>query len=354
MKKIIKSSNSAPQFLDDSINGELRNAINSSAVFYKDEKEKLNWNFLCALMDRIDSCVAFLNRFNPTSSEENFIIFITFSNMIVDGVYNMFKTLNMADPLQSDTSCFSNKGINSDATDDEFFSYLRSLSFAHPLDSNRHPKYIRSGEIQFSPFVIAGNSAYSPNIGIRVYSSIDLEGSHDMTFSFSELEKYIQKKHSLLSHATKWVQGRLESHNLEWAKRKVNRSLTPVGVLNDVLEILKSRYNEWQIYDVEAAISYLSVEITFSENDAPVQKYRDAILKSIPQLCDIVDSLDDEGFNECEFLEVLHPRPKELRQGANYQLEKIFTKLNRKADDYQFGLQQLEAFNKNLAHKYII
>jgi len=354
MEEIVKPNNFDLIFLDDEIIRNLREELNSSAVFHQDSKELLNWNFFCALMDRIDSCVNFLNRFEPVSSEENFITFITFGNMIVDGVFHMFKILDMIDPSKNDSTCFSNKGIKGNATDDEFFRYLRSLSFAHPLESSRHPKYIEKKEIQFSPFVIAGKSAYYPKVGVRIYSSKNPKNLNDMTFPFSELSAYIQKKYNLISYATNSIRDRLVFYKTEWAKRKVNRSLMPIDTLKDALEILKSRYNEWQIYDIETAISYLSIDITFKENYAPVQLYRDAIIDSIAQLCDIIDSLDDDKFNECEFLELINCRPRKLHQGGLYQLEKIFTYLNKNdIYNYDFALEQLKSFNKNLAHKYV-
>ena len=61
-------------------------------------------------------------------------------------------------------------------TDDEFFEYFRSLSFAHPAETNRQ-KFKRPDEVQYSPWVIVNRDVVELKgckytVGVRIYTSL--------------------------------------------------------------------------------------------------------------------------------------------------------------------------------------
>ena len=69
------------EFLHPELNKRLRKVINSSPIF-QEGKLRGNFNLLCAAMDRIDTCVAYLNKHsNFPRTEEDFIIFLMFAAM---------------------------------------------------------------------------------------------------------------------------------------------------------------------------------------------------------------------------------------------------------------------------------
>ncbi|MFT9057616.1 MAG: hypothetical protein ABF449_13610, partial [Ethanoligenens sp.] len=156
------------EFLDTSLCKEFRKAINESPIWSHEECYKEHYNLFCAVMDRIDSCTDYLNRHSDTpGTETDFLVFLMFGCMVLDAVkqvlgqlglpyefiaqdkassYQYFKEYCTDYPLElKDELC---------PTDDKFFEYFRSITFAHPFETNR-PKFFQKGEIQYSPWVIA-------------------------------------------------------------------------------------------------------------------------------------------------------------------------------------------------------
>ena len=74
-----------PMYLDDDLIGELREAIMSSPIFWRNENYLSFYNQVCAVMDRLSTAVNYVNkhRYYP-KNEEKFICFMAFSCMIVD------------------------------------------------------------------------------------------------------------------------------------------------------------------------------------------------------------------------------------------------------------------------------
>lgn len=72
-------------YLNPDICKNLREAVNSTPIFSHDKKYMAKYNLICAIMNRIDSCVNKLNTYSDyPDSEEDFIVFLTFGCMIVD------------------------------------------------------------------------------------------------------------------------------------------------------------------------------------------------------------------------------------------------------------------------------
>lgn len=77
----------------------------------------------------------------------------------------------------------------------------------------------------------------------------------------------------------------------------------------------------------------LECPVTSVENEAAVKAYKDNIIAHILELCDWVDSLQDDE-NEPNFFKAVSGYPKDLHDGAGYQLEKIFGYLDDDIIDY--------------------
>lgn len=156
-------------YLDKSLINEFRNTINSSPVFYSENELKDNWKFMCAIMDRVDRCVDFINDFNIAriNSEASLITFLSYCCILNDSISQLFSfTLkdfdeasvkNQSRFFKEDYQRFMNEydstcSITS-CSDDKFFEFLRSITFAHPLDTNR-PKFMKKDDKLCSPRVV--------------------------------------------------------------------------------------------------------------------------------------------------------------------------------------------------------
>lgn len=346
------------------------------------------------MMDRVQSCVAYLNATNKDNfeTEEEFINFLNYCCIIQDAVRELLKQNCIPYPFEKSSEFLQdiyNEFMKlyvedrpeysipeTPPTDDKFFEFLRSLTFAHPLETSR-AKFIEKGETLYSPFVLVSRygglyrNIKNP-VGLNIYSN-KVENIMHLWFSLDTLKAYINSRYVLLNYAKQWVHKTIKDFEYEWSKRKVNRNLPPIEILKDIREILSLRYRE--TYEIDEAMLMLECPVSNKENENIVNRYKQNIIKYIPQLCDWIDSLQDEKCYPENFFTAVSGYPKEMHEGAHYQLEKIFSYLHddvidfdrymrnreyylRTANDsklsnFEWGLLQAEFFFKEFGGQYI-
>lgn len=349
-------------FLNPDVYREFRNAFNETPLFMYNEEYKTCFNLFCAVTDRLESCIEYLNGHAETpKTEEDFLSFVMFSCMVLDAVKHVLKQLDIEkfDKIDYFQNICLSKPLNIEKhkcpTDDKFFEYLRSIMFAHPFETNR-PKFFMKHEIQYSPWVIANNPAtkfrgIKDGVGVRIYSN-KFDEIKDLIFSFDVLKKYIKSQYLLLDLATEKVKEIVSLKEIEWKKHKINRSLDFLDILKEIKDILKLRHEEY--YDVETVIRYMGCKNTLKENLTSVERFKQGIIEIIPDLCDAIDSLNYEMATE-KLDYILHQRPWKMHSMANYQLGKIYCDLNETqiVSKREWALEQVELFSKEFAKKWV-
>ncbi|MDR5659875.1 hypothetical protein RH915_10275 [Serpentinicella sp. ANB-PHB4] len=358
------------EFLDTELCENFRKAINEEDIFIYDKEYKEHYNLICAVMDRLDKSVSYLNKnANPPKTEESLLFFIMYSCMILDAVKQLLKSLDIPNVYsvknKDSYTFFKEVCINAPLsipeddcpTDDKFFEYFRSLSMAHPFETSR-PKFFRKNEIQYSPWVIT-NSALSglrgvnDGIGVRIYSN-QFEETQDLMFSFNILKEYINSRFILMKEATEKVYQIIYNKRTEWKKEKVAIDLSPIVTLENIVEMLENRYQDSSI--VELAIKILNCTLTEQTNMNIVLKYQKHITDLIPDLIDAVEELDYEKLSNI-LGSILYAQPKISHKMLHYQLEKIFSYLNdgdELSTNYACGIKQVQAFSNEFAKKWVI
>jgi len=338
----------------------LREVINKTNIFIKDEKESKKFNLICSIMDRFDSTVKYINDNSDVPKTENDLIkFMMFSSIIKDGINYILKILNIE--VKRDNGIFRsiyqqaplNVPEDKHYTDDEFFEYFRSLVFAHPFLTDRSvPIPIKKGEIQYSPFVLVdlhGLRREQNSIGARVYSN--KRESFSIIFSFDILKDYIKWKYEMLIDVIKGFENIIISKEEVWKLHKVDKKLDNIEILNDIKNILEERFVETDIID--DLILDLECISTNKENDRSISIYRKAIINIIPELCDVVDECNyDKMYEIVGNITMVRPKGHKM---VHYQLEKIFCYLTEYSLDYnvEWGIVQAEAFSKEFAKKWV-
>ena len=173
------------------------------------------YNYLFAITARLDFCARFLNRHsNCPHSDEALLTFMMYSCMLIDGIKQLLKILSIDVSVPDEQLYFGalckkaplNLSESNCPTDDKFFEYFRALTFAHPFETSR-PKFLQSGEVQYSPWVIVNHVPEILDdsiVGVRIFSNkhnriIDLE------FPFETLKGYIKSRYNLIASIIKWV-----------------------------------------------------------------------------------------------------------------------------------------------------
>ena len=194
--------------LNQQLCDELRDVINETDIFLKDKKESEKFLFICALMDRFDTVVKYINEHQKRpDSEEELIIFMVYSCIIKDGIDYIKKSLKIG--KSEDRKIFEyiykkepiNIPDNVKFDDDKFFSYFRSLIFAHPLYTSRSIPMSEENEIQYSPYIVMEplyTTTFIDPIGTAIYSN-KREIMEPLLISFESLKEYIKDKYEELN-----------------------------------------------------------------------------------------------------------------------------------------------------------
>lgn len=367
MKKVDKEKNS---FLDKRYIHEFMELINNNEMFLHKQELLLLYNLICTFKDRMITAVDYLNaNCKKPSTEEDFINFLVYACMIYDGFNKMHENLlHEVPPYKGKKEYFKyvkhfKKYYFNDETcptDDVFLEYLRAMAFAHPYEvSYRHRPFIQKEEKHYCPWVMVNNQLnfddIKDSVGIRIYTSINQNEIISLTFSFESLKGYIRSIYNTFPMLIEWAKNVISEQKEEWKQTKVNRRQDDIVILNEVKTILESRFAD--TYSLDTALSYLTCKATNSANDINVELFRDEIKKRIPQICDCVDTLDEEGLEDA--LSLIYSRPKKMHQMAHYQLEKIYSYLDERseyidpASDEYWGLQQAYTFSQEFAKKWV-
>lgn len=345
------------EFLDSQLVNNLRDVINKTDIFIKDPIEKRKFNLICAIMDRFDSSVNFLNKNQKfPRSENDFISFLVHVSIIRDGINNVFKVLGLK--IKSDNKIFEKyykkdlPNINKDINDDKFYEYFRSLAFAHPFITDRSiPNAINKTEIQYSPYVLTNLELFGMEkdfIGVEVYSN--MREPFSIRCPFEKLKEYIKWKYEMILDIISEFEKIINQKEQKWKKHKVKRNLSNIEILEDIKLILEERCIDADM--IEDLINYLNCKSSLEENYESVKKFKDAIIKVIPRLCDAIDNYNHDEIYDI-IRDILYPRPKG-HQMMYYQLEKIYCYLNTDYGDTEWGLVQAELFAKEFAKKWVI
>ena len=360
-------------FLDENIHKELRSVVNSSKIFYWDERFRQNNNLICAVLDRIQCAVEFLNAVGKYPKNETvFISFMVYSCMIVDGVKLLNENMCHQSIRNSEAKYFLDvqklKWLNIKEDDylcdDDMFEWFRSLTFAHPFNTNR--KFKEYFGDQVSPWVFT-NKGFSnvfygieDAVGAKVYIQKPLEDGVDtfsFVISFKKLKDYVNSRYLLLNSVIQWMKD--ETYKVEegWKSKKVDRTLSPEDTIVQIHEFCKERF--LRNPGVSQLYYYLICPVTNSNNNESVNKYRNAIIAKIPDLCDAVDELDENKIHKV--INDLTKAPRKMHIEGYYQMEKIYLYLDEQFEytkpiagsNEEWGRIQAGEFAKKFAKKWV-
>lgn len=338
----------------------LRYTINETDIFIRDEEEKKKFSLICAVMDRFDTAIKYINNhLGKPQTEDEFILFMNYACIIKDGVNYMSKVLNISkkNDLKIFEKVYRNYPIELPKekyySDDKFFEYFRSLVFAHPFITNRSIPNAKEGETQYSPFIVLDNTAVlrgiNNPIGPMVYTNIS-DNMFSIIISFDDLKEYIKNKYSIIEQITQKFKNIIVSKQEKWKKHKVNRNQETIGILKECKEILNERCMNFD--DIEILIKDLECEVSLEENKMSVLKYREEIFKSIPKICDCLDNYENDAIYDC--IRHFFSYKIKAHQMLSYQLEKIFCYLDYEHGyDIKWGLKQAELFSREFAKKWV-
>ena len=308
----------------------LRNLLNTARVFWSHSELNAQFEFLCALMDRINDSIQFIEcHSEPPKSTEEVYVFMIHANTINEAVRTIFceksffakrmasfaiqRPVNLLNYFSDawKTTPFANNGTSA-PSDERFFSYFRALSFAHSCETTRYPFLKEKSETNYSPFVIPNQSPTclethkNDMFGVLVYSNKQHKPFY-LLVSFAKVKAYLVERFDQLNLIADCIERMEQQQQAEWLKRKVIRSDNPTNMLSDIANILNQR--KLNSYEIEELIKVMTIPVS-SESEqvhGVVKLFRDAVERTIPTIADAVDAADYNIMgNSLEKL--IHPR----------------------------------------------
>lgn len=350
------------QFFDETYINDFREIMNSP-YFQKSKEFSLKFNLCCAVADRLNTCVAYLNKhLKHPKTEEDFLSFLMFACMMRDAVKAILDEFDVQQNCQNEEQFqfFKDAYVNSKIynpkkdipTDDSFFDYFRSLTFAHPVDTDR-AKFLRKelNEKHYCPFVLINRFWGDPEcVGARIYTNVSKD-ILDVYIPFERLKNYLKFKYEQLSLATNYLKQKHLDLESSWKEDKINRNLPPLERLQEIKEKLEQRCAETN--DISELILFLKYKPGLKQNEKSTLEYQRAIINCLPSLCEAVEQLDYEKMYSV-FESVLYVRPRSAEK-VDYQLGCIYADLNSATDAarYSYTLGCVQWVVKSFAHKWV-
>lgn len=343
---------------DTGLSEKLRRAVNEKQNLSIDKESNhkkigkyLAWDRICAIMDRIEDTIMYLNSIQlgniHNHSAFDFYEFISCSAVLIECIkelgiiFNIDNTL--IEKIEKSQEIFGERYAKN-GTDKQFFEYIRSLCAVHPTHTNRQKVYLRGAQFHCCPFV-----TWNHILGLRkegdltatVYTSKHDEYPISIPLYINEFENYV----------CKWVlfiEKVIEAIKIYNDSVYKNFRNTPIKKLSDfdsnVVEYLKylkneysKRFGDQNSYYFDEYIRIFSITLTKEENKEKLEKYRGAILYSMDFLITGMQNMSFEEFENSGikypdasietflFLELSHPFSlKSEFSKFSYNLEKTY------------------------------
>ena len=367
-------------YLNDNVIRNFRNTINDYIDFSLLKKYKNNdnaWNSICALMDRIEDIVIYLNEKELNTGKWNrcafdFFEFIEQAGVLIECIDELYKIYDIK-PSRTKT-IFKHKEINeaylsklkeenkiAKVGDLNYFEYIRSLSSVHPGKTDRHKEF-QFANFEVSPYVVWNGGIYALDprcngeIILVTYNNETDQMLINKSIYIKEIFNFIKYKYYSINYLTKYV----KKYYLDEIKTLRD---TPIRKRNDLknnLEYLNNLVNESKkrcpniTDEIQEVIDIFNQQITREENINKYNKYCNALLYSMKGIQRQLQNMDFKCESPIDNLLFkllvgeIHLK-NNAKMNYSYPLQKILD-LKLESGDKEFALIQyktlLPFFNK--------
>lgn len=367
-------------YLNDNVIRNFRNTINDYIDFSLLKKYKNNdnaWNSICALMDRIEDIVIYLNEKELNTGKWNrcafdFFEFIEQAGVLIECIDELYKIYDIK--LSRTKTIFKHKEINekyllklkkdnkiAKVGDSNYFEYIRSLSSVHPGKTDRHKEF-QFANFEVSPYVVWNGGIYALDsrcngeIILVTYNNETDQMLINKSIYIKEIFNFIKYKYYSINYLTKYV----KKYYLDEIKTLRDTPIRKRKNLKNNLEYLNNLVNESKkrcpniTDEIEEVIDIFNQQITREENINKYNKYCNALLYSMKGIHRQLQNMDFKCESPIDNLLFkllvgeIHLK-NNAKMNYSYPLQKILD-LKLESGDKEFALIQyktlLPFFNK--------
>lgn len=296
--------------LDTEILRKLRNKINEQKnISYNKMYGKYRaWDKICAIMNRLDDTVEYLNTIELNTgkykrSAFDFFDFMNNASVVIDCVKELSKIFEVSDSeIKNSTNTFNEVGSDGNGTDEKYFEYLRSLCSVHPVETSRHKRY-QDNDFECSPYVLWNNSLRLFNddcdIYAVVYTSKDNESFKRVGIYIEQVFKYVEIRVNFIEKIIDYIDTYQKDMILKLKKQHIKNDTefnSYIEYLTNLDEEAKDRYGDGHWYSFEYVIKLLQLKLSDSENENKMKLYINALKYAIKFEHNALQNMNNIGY----------------------------------------------------------
>ena len=333
--------------LDTEILRKLRNKINEQKnISYNKMYGKYRaWDKICAIMNRLDDTVEYLNTIELNTgkykrSAFDFFDFMNNASVVIDCVKELSKIFEVSDSeIKNSTNIFNKVGSDGNGTDEKYFEYLRSLCSVHPVETSRHKRY-QDNDFECSPYVLWNNSLRLFNddcdIYAVVYTSKDNESFKRVGIYIEQVFKYVEIRVNFIEKIIDYIDTYQKDMILKLKKQHIKNDTefnSYIEYLTNLDEEAKDRYGDDHWYSFEYVIKLLQLKLSDSENENKMKLYINALKYAIKFEHNALQNMSNIGYEN---------------SGLKYSKENIETSLYDKLYSPSSGSKEERRYGYNI------
>ncbi|KAA0786802.1 hypothetical protein [Bacillus sp. BB56-3] len=337
--------------LDPTILEILRDKVNEqqNITIIKKDGEHQAWDKICAIMDRLDDTVDYLNGLKLNTgkysrSAFDFYDFLNNASVVVDCIKQLAKLFDVPDEkIKTSSNIFNQLGRDELGTDERYFEYIRSLCSVHPVETSRHKRY-QDNKFECSPFVMWSNelTSYDDNCDIYavVYTNKDEDSFKRVKIYISQIFEYVRTRVEFVKEITDEIDQYQKDIIAGFKQNTIKQESefdTYIEYLKNLDKELNNRFGSERIYSFDYIIKLFELKLSNLENQHKMNLYLNALKYAINFEHNSMQNMSYEGFENNgliyakENLETslyielhsLNSRSAERRK-YSYNLEKIY------------------------------
>lgn len=366
--------------LREVINSEIQISASKKQILKinKKEKEYPTWSLVCAIMDRIEDTVDYLNNLELntgkyTRSAFDFFEFINQATVLVDCIDTLAKIYDVSlDEEDASANIFCQKGKDGKGTDKRYYEYVRSLCSVHPVETSYYSNTYQESDFESSPFVIWADSfdfyESGCNLIARVYINKDDKNDRNIEIRISEIFDFILYRYQLLSKiitAIECYHKHMVDTLIKNPIKDINEFRTYIDYLGNLKLESDERVGSEYSYMFEFVILLLKMHLSNPTNKVRYEKYCSALkyaisfehkrLQQMSYGSEYSGIVNPEKNLETTLLYELHSVNSRSEDAIkyNYNIQKICNlRFDSSSSDKRWAYQMLEQA-KPLFEKYV-
>ena len=266
------------------------------------------WDKICAIMNRLDDTVEYLNTIELNTgkykrSAFDFFDFMNNASVVIDCVKELSKIFEVSDSeIKNSTNIFNKVGSDGNGTEEKYFEYLRSLCSVHPVETSRHKRY-QDNDFECSPYVLWNNSLRLFNddcdIYAVVYTSKDNESFKRVGIYIEQVFKYVEIRVNFIEKIIDYIDTYQKDMILKLKKQHIKNDTefnSYIEYLTNLDEEAKDRYGDDHWYSFEYVIKLLQLKLSDSENENKMKLYINALKYAIKFEHNALQNMSNIGY----------------------------------------------------------